>query len=81
VEVKSVAPSGDTTTKWIFPYEKNKISIKIDGWNHHMKDKREGQRMAKQPIGPMRIKLGRELVPPMAGSYLTLSLSNVPCKS
>ncbi len=52
VEVKSVAPSDGMTTKWILLYEKNKNSIKIDGWNHHMKDKREGQRMAKQPIGP-----------------------------
>jgi hypothetical protein len=52
VEVNSVARSGDMTTKWILLYEKNKNPIRIDGWNHHMKDKREGQRMAEQPIGP-----------------------------
>jgi len=53
VEVKSVAPSGDMTTKWILLYEKNKNPIKIDGRNHHMKDKRERQRMVKQHIGPL----------------------------
>jgi hypothetical protein len=40
------------TSKWILLYEKSKNPIRIDGWNHHMKGKREGQRMAKQPIGP-----------------------------
>ncbi len=43
VEVKSVAPSDDMTTKWIILHEKNKNPIKTDGENHHMKDKREGQ--------------------------------------
>jgi hypothetical protein len=58
VELKSVAPSGDMTTKWILLYEKSKNSIKTDGRNHHMKDKREGQ-MMHRPIGT---KEGRELV-------------------
>ncbi len=52
VEVKSVAPSGDIATKWILLYEKNKNPIKINGWKHHMKDKRQGQRMAKRHVGP-----------------------------
>ncbi len=58
MELKSVAPSGDMMTKWILLYEKSKNSIKTDGWNHHMKDKREGQ-MMRRPIGT---KEGRELL-------------------
>jgi hypothetical protein len=50
MEVKSVAPCGDMTTKWILLYEQNKNPIKIDGRNHCMKNKREGQRIAKQCV-------------------------------
>jgi len=60
-------------------YEKNKNPIKIDGWNHRMKDKRGGQRMAKWRCRPIGTKLGRELVPLVARSYLTHDLPSVAC--
>jgi len=53
MEVKSVAPCGDMTTKWILLYEQNKNPIKTDGWNNHMKDKREGQMMGS-PLEPKK---------------------------
>ncbi len=53
-----------------------KNSIKTDGRNHHVEDKREGQRKAKsaQPEGT---KEGKELVPLMVGIYFTHNPSNV----
>jgi hypothetical protein len=44
-----------------------------------MKDKREGQRNGQTMRRHIGTKLGRELVPLLAGSYLTHRLSNVAC--
>jgi hypothetical protein len=46
VEAKLIAPSGVMETKWILLYEENKNPIRIDDWNYHRKDKKEGQRKA-----------------------------------
>ncbi len=54
-----------------------KNPIKIDGWNHHTKDKREGQRKVKKCAQLARTKEGRELVPLVIRSYLTHNPFNV----
>ncbi len=41
-----------------------KNPIKMDVQNHHLEDKREGQRKAKRHMQPTRTKERRELVPP-----------------
>jgi hypothetical protein len=56
---------------------KAKSPIKIDDWNHHIEDKREGQKRPKE-AQPAETKERRELVPLGIRSYLTHSLSNVP---
>jgi hypothetical protein len=56
-----------------------KSNKKLDGWNHHMEDKREGQRKVKKMHNPGGTKEGRELVPLMVGNYLTHNPSNATC--
>jgi hypothetical protein len=51
----------------------------MDGLNHHMEDKREGQKKSKD-TQPTWTKEGRELVPLVVGSYLTHSPSDVTHK-
>jgi hypothetical protein len=62
-------------TGQISPEAKN--PIKINGWNHHREDRREGQRKAKthSPQEPKE----REQVSLVVGGYLTNSPSNVTC--
>ncbi len=66
---------------------KKKNPIKIDGQNHHTKDKREGQKKVKWCVGLQvpnkgRTKEGRDLVLLIVRSYLTHSpLMLSACKS
>ncbi len=57
-------------------YKHQKINKKPHGQNHHMDDKKEGQKDAK-PIGT---KEGKELVLLMVGNHLIYSPSNVTYK-
>jgi hypothetical protein len=59
----------------ISPGAKN--PIKINGWNHHREDRREGQRKAKRHTAHRNQR--REQVPLVVGGYLTHSPSNVTC--
>ncbi len=60
----------------MFNEGRTKIPMKIDGQNHHMEDKMEGQR---KPKTPTRTKEGRELVLLVVGNYFTHSSFNVAC--
>jgi hypothetical protein len=55
-----------------------KIPIKIDVQNHHLEDKREGQRKAKKHMQPTRTKERRELVPSPTRTKETRKLVPLP---
>ncbi len=55
---------------WFHFFFFNKKSNKIDGWNHHKEDKKEGKKKSKD-MQPTKTKEGRKLIPFMLGIYLT----------
>jgi len=54
----------------VFFFDKNN-SIKINGWNHHVKDKTKGQRKAKRCATHKNQKKERALVLLVVGIYFT----------